>query len=516
MAYLYKLLRFTLLTLFLFTGSMPFGYTQVPQQPQLEEWQEFFLDEVERHYQRGHPAREPQFEDYARLLQGFEPEALLRVVEQSVTLRPYRGSMVEPAAVLMGGSSNSLDRARLLAALVEFNGHEARIVYSERPVAVSYPGRTPPSLQTVPRSTLAAVEKLVQRDSPKLFRRLCPSQQSCTDWPPETTSSPRAFWVQVNQGSGWMNLLPGDTEVTPQAMAAMKVLSGPELQGLGWIVRVEITNSYGDAATQKVLSAELSAARLHAKAISFDNLPQDNGFLPVLSIDGEAPRAGQFFALSESAGALRYQQLHVELQGPGESWRYSRLLAVPNPAASGLEMVTRARLTVTTGPVWTEYSEYLQTRTMDRLANLLHAPDNKRDDSPANFTSFRALTLLALSYRFAGHVGITGPVVYSYQARPAVIVERIEATEEEGTAQLLSSFDLVDMGHAIDCRDCTVEQRQRAAVEQGLVDAFLEDALFTGIGGTSSHRLTQSLISSGDSLGRQPPRYATWPDLYNR
>jgi hypothetical protein len=511
----FKLLRFTLLSGFLFTGSIPLSYSQQPQRPQLEDWQKSFLEEVERHYKSRNRAREPVFEDYARPLKGFSPEALLKVVEQRVVLHPYRGSMADPKAVLMGGSGNSLDRARLLAALLEYSGHTARIVQSST-TRVTYPATTPPSLATVSPNVLIDLEKLVQREGPKLYRRLCQSQQACVDWPQQPRAKTQAFWVQVNGPQGWRDLVPADTRADDQARSAATTLSADQLKGLSWSVRIEVSNTYGNGSPKRILRVEMPAARLHARAITFDNLPQTSGFMPVLSIDGGAPHSGEFFTLAGSGGALSYQQLAVEIRGPGISRRHTRLLATPNPQVPGLEMVTRARITISTGPLWTGYSEYLQTRTMDRLANMLYAPDEERDPSPTNFNSFRALSFLSLSRRFAGQVGQAGRQSHVYQGSPTVIVERLTASGEAGHQVLLSNFDLMDMGNAVYCDDCSLDQRRQAAVEQGLVDGYLEDAMLRSYQGTSSHHLSAGLIRSGSRLSNRAPRGAVWQDTYNR
>jgi hypothetical protein len=415
----------------------------------------------------------------------------------------------------MGGRGNSLDRARLLAALLEYSGHTARIVQSST-TRVTYPATTPPSLATVSPNVLIDLEKLVQREGPKLYRRLCQSQQACVDWPQQPRAKTQAFWVQVNGPQGWRDLVPADTRADNQARSAATTLSADQLKGLSWSVRIEVSNTYGNGSPKRILRVEMPAARLHARAITFDNLPQTSGFMPVLSIDGGAPHSGEFFTLAGSGGALSYQQLAVEIRGPGISRRHTRLLATPNPQVPGLEMVTRARITISTGPLWTGYSEYLQTRTMDRLANMLYAPDEERDPSPTNFNSFRALSFLSLSRRFAGQVGQAGRQSHVYQGSPTVIVERLTASGEAGHQVLLSNFDLMDMGNAVYCDDCSLDQRRQAAVEQGLVDGYLEDAMLRSYQGTSSHHLSAGLIRSGSRLSNRAPRGAVWQDTYNR
>lgn len=58
---------------------------------------------------------------------GGEPAALHRYVHEQTHLVPYHGSLRGPAGVLVDGTGNSLDRARLLARMLEEAGHDARL-----------------------------------------------------------------------------------------------------------------------------------------------------------------------------------------------------------------------------------------------------------------------------------------------------------------------------------------------------------------------------------------------------
>tara|TARA_R110001599_G_scaffold353737_1_gene595985 strand:+ start:5587 stop:8562 length:2976 start_codon:yes stop_codon:yes gene_type:complete len=488
------------------------------QESRLEAWQQAFLDELKQHYNRRSVAALPGIEHYAAGLSGLSPELLLKILDRRLVLRPYRGSMVDPVAVLMGGSSNSLDRARLMAALLADKGRQVRIVYAPSgKTSIAYPVTTPPSLQTAPVGSLADIERHVQRNAPGLFRRLCPSAQACADWPAQEIYADKVYWAQINTGSGWQDLVPADTHLSPAAMVSTRVLSEEELQQLRWMIDISVSNSYGNRPPVTVLKVKLPAAQMHAQPITYDNLLQTESdkFLPALSFGDEVLRTGQAFSSTRDSEPLHHQTLHIALTGPGEQWRHSRLLAKPVPQAGNLQMVVRARITIATGPDWTEATEYLQTRTLDRLANLLYAPHEEREDSPINLTSFRALSLLSLSRRFSGHVGLVGPTVYSYQGRPAVIIERLYPSFSGEDVGLFSSFDLLDMGNSVYCSNCSQQQRRQAAVEQGLLDGYLEDAVMVGEVGMTSHRLTLQLLKSGKRLSSQLPRVALWADSYN-
>lgn len=58
---------------------------------------------------------------------GTDPEVLLSWVRENTVQVPYAGRLRSPAAVMMDGTGNSLDRAVLLAHLLRLAGHEVKL-----------------------------------------------------------------------------------------------------------------------------------------------------------------------------------------------------------------------------------------------------------------------------------------------------------------------------------------------------------------------------------------------------
>src|SRR5919106_2013735 len=71
--------------------------------------------------------------DYAADLLGPDPAVHLDWVRSRTVLVPYRGVLRGPVGVLLDRQGNSLDRALLLATLLERSGHEVRLAQGELP-----------------------------------------------------------------------------------------------------------------------------------------------------------------------------------------------------------------------------------------------------------------------------------------------------------------------------------------------------------------------------------------------
>jgi len=490
----------------------------------LKDWQKDLLAELKQLHDNGSSQKKLGFAEYTSGLRSRSPQQLLQVVEERITLRPYRGSMVDPLAALMGGSTNSLDRARLLSALLARANYDNRIVY--QPVepgkaSTDYPSRTPAPLQPLNLELYKTTQGEVQTLAPGLWHRLCEEALDCEDWLTSLQADhteQHVYWVQVQQQGEWRNLLPRGSRLAPSALSQAKKLDGKTLAGLRWTITLKVTNTYAGGTTRAVLEVSLPAAELHGQPISYDNIPDAklSGFQPRLSIGDRPAHEGTLFNLNHSGQKLVNQQLHIIIKGPTEVRKYSRTLAVPFAQAKGLEMVTRGAIAISTGPFWNELTEELLERDLHRLANLLYAAPDQRDPAPLNLTSFSALSLLKLSRQLSGQVGLTSPGLLAYQARPAIILMRTYPESTGGQVELFKSFDIVDPGHGFVCDACVPQVTMKAAMEQSIIDGMLEDWLASGDGeNNSSHKLGIGLLLAGTSIGSSHPNDPSWLDEYN-
>lgn len=188
---------------------------------------------------------------------GPDPDAILAWVGESTRLIPYAGSLRGPRGVLSDRSGNSLDRALLLAELLETAGQEARLARAtldpsqaeallaatERAAAV--PAISPPSPEELavlfddprlPRETIAAAidavaatELRLARDVPERTAAIVPVLDAAIrDIAADAEARIRAnalaaladhFWVQVRRGGTWVDLDPDASVIGPQVAA---------------------------------------------------------------------------------------------------------------------------------------------------------------------------------------------------------------------------------------------------------------------------------------------------------
>lgn len=296
--------------------------------PPLEVWQSEFLDHLKGVYQAGRPSTPLRFSDYAIDLQLSTPEQLRQTVNKRVTVYPYRGSMAEPAAVLMGGKGNGLDRARLLLALLENAGHEGRIMHTTaKPgyAEVTYLSRNPAPLYPIAPDMLASIEWQVQSLSPKAWQRVCGKAVRCDDWfaqAKEGKNEQQVYWVQVSANGAWQNLVPADTRMSDEALNAGMALTDAALKAQRWNIRITVSNQLdGVADPQIVLDIARPAGAIHGLPISYDNVPNSGskGFVPTLQIGDGTPLTGTPFEVAGIAAVISRQLLTITVTGPSET-----------------------------------------------------------------------------------------------------------------------------------------------------------------------------------------------------
>ncbi|MFO0965114.1 MAG: transglutaminase domain-containing protein [Gemmataceae bacterium] len=180
-------------------------------------------------------------EHYAQAL-GKDPRRIFEFVRDHIAFEPYSGCLRGPRGTLLAMAGNSVDRAALLAALLEQSGQKVRFVrgvlpdalarelvtslWAERPrpVAVGEDKETSPMLKKV-RDTMAAAIKrdynLIRDHVQKAEKRpgpdLGPTLEALVK---ETTAH---YWVQMRKDGKWLDLDPSFADAAPgRAIAEAK------------------------------------------------------------------------------------------------------------------------------------------------------------------------------------------------------------------------------------------------------------------------------------------------------
>lgn len=187
--------------------------------------------------------------DYIVAQLGKDPQTLFDWVRTNTTWIPYRGELRGPVGVLMDREGNSLDRALLLATLLEKAGHRVRLAHAQLPRAqaigllsslqVNYAARneTPETARLRPaqiavvadqyridpshvRENLSAQEKVVDNlfaefrsrvsDQTARLRSEVPEPSPAEDWKQRVEESIDAiadhWWVQREEAGSWVDL----------------------------------------------------------------------------------------------------------------------------------------------------------------------------------------------------------------------------------------------------------------------------------------------------------------------
>jgi hypothetical protein len=192
--------------------------------------------------------------DYVIRTVGKDPQVLFRWVRDNTSWIPYRGELRGPVGVLMDRQGNALDRALLLATLLERSGHRVRLARGQltrddaaavlpellvaHPTGASVPDAPPPRAARVPSSPALhvderSVERILQAqrravgdtvvelhtrlaDQVARLLRVVPAPADDADWTERFESALEAledhWWVQIEDAGTWgdLELLPGD------------------------------------------------------------------------------------------------------------------------------------------------------------------------------------------------------------------------------------------------------------------------------------------------------------------
>ena len=235
---------------------------------------------------------------------GATPDALLAAVQTQIALVPYEGSLAEPAQVLDSGMANSLDRARLLSALLSASGTQTRIVSVRQEGAsaiATYAIANHAALPSVTPPELAAVQKEVAEHVPAAILPKLTSGTNLANAIAGAQPEQRLYWIQYQLSGQWTDLIPTDMKIADVQRKSAQVLSDSAESKLAWQIKLTVTNQMtGDppGKGKDVLTYSSPASDLNALAITFLNRPDGSltKFVPTLLV-GDKEVEGHWFRM---------------------------------------------------------------------------------------------------------------------------------------------------------------------------------------------------------------------------
>jgi len=448
--------------------------------------------------------------DYAREL-GNDPARITQEVTKRVALVPYEGSFNSGAGLLQSGAGNSLDRARLVLAILQSAGTEARIVsvdQDDKNLLAQYAAGNPASPSVMRPEAFAELGKEVEDLWPKILAKLKAGPGA--DWSKVVAAKRaerRLYWAQVKQAGAWVDLIPSDMTIDPAKRQAAQPLSDKALAGLVWQIKLRMVNSVAHK-EQEVLSFAASAADLNDVPLTLLNQPDGSltKFVPRI-LYGDKSQHGTGFELKPDK-ALDYQLLKIDVVGPYEQRHFVRTLVskpgAANPDERELEVATAARVTVICGSVSDEQFERRLAANLAQAGKVLFGKAQDQNAVPVNLASIPAIAVLDSAQRYAGHSGASARLL-AFQGRPAVAVEHDYVVAADNALVRRHSFDLLDPGHALFSTDAPTETVAQAAIEQSVVDAWMEDRVAEGDNVLTSRRAVRDLLTDRANLNLARP-----------
>lgn len=437
-----------------------------------------------------------------------DPDRILQDSDKRITLVPYEGSLTDPSHLVDGGLANSLDRAQLHQFLLRSAGLDARIVsilQDGNSVFARYAATTPGTGAPVKPETLSLLNNAVHELTPSILAKL-KSGPGVGTWAAGLTPAKiekRLYWVQYNRSGQWVDFIPADSTIPVSKRSGAQVLSPDTLATLTWQFKLTVTNSYsGNSVQTEVLSFAAPALDLNGVALSFTNQPDDTRkqFIPSLFF-GDKKIAGTSFALKQGDRDLDQELLKFEITGPSDSRHFERLLVGPKGDASDserlLEVAALARITVVSSSFSDLQFKRAIAPNMIQAARILFGKLDQAQDAPPNFVSADALAVLDATHHTAGRIGDASSHVLAFQARPSLAVERDFIQLNGDSLQLVHSFDIVDPGHSLYAPSNTPRDTLiQAAVEQSVIDSWIEDRVASGKSVKTSLRAVRDLVAS--------------------
>ena len=447
---------------------------------------------------------------------GETPQDILAAVDRSMDCVPYHGSLLDPVQAAMAGRANPLDRARLLAALLEQAGFETRIRYVPAgafTATVQYPEIAPGTPASMHAELWQKMEDVLVDQVAPVMDRLSPHLLPASRTGAALVSAPMpdVFWVEALIDGQWQALLCSDTSVRSTAMGQAPTLDQAGLDTRTWRIDLVLTATYADGVQAEVLGFGRQASQWHLVPVTLVTVPDSSlaVFTPYLLV-GDESMAGQPFALAGDHGELQGLLLNLTVVGPGDARTYTRPLLEPRRHASdlerGFEAALLARVSVVCGPVAEEDMAAAMSRNLALAADLIFTDAAMEEGGPPlNLHSMEALSLMNASHSLAGRMAGASGAVLAFQARPAMVIEQecVRTSAQEMVS--LASLDYVDPGHGL----AVIHEPEgphmgldelllQAAVEHSIQDALLESWLTDDGAVTSLDELARLMAQGAD------------------
>lgn len=486
---------------------------------------------------------------------GRDPERIFAYVRDNIAYEPYPGALRGARGTLLAMAGNGLDRAILLASLLERSGHRVRyvrgtlsaeaaaaLVASVIPARVSRPQPTTGN-DPSPLDTLHAT---IVRDYEALRSRLASAGAS----PPGAVipndilvrEARTHFWVQIEQGGNWRDLDPSFAEASPgraYAKAEQTFDQVPEelFHRITLRIRIEEQTESG-AVSREVLTYSAPTPALSGEHVMLVHLPEtwngpqqapspdplpapgESNIKPVLSLGQEIMQGQAFRQVPEPSVDTRVRSLlrgssvptgvtaewlDIELTGPD-----GRRETITRGIFDVVGMAQRGQRQGPASPVTLNRGEYVDLRgpiydifvTTGRIdPSHLPAPEEVKGEevAPAEDVTpaLRGLALSAVVTADAltgGLRGRTGTFVF-YPDSPRIHIVELAG----GGDSILISFDLRRDTMRLVAEQSGKEDAFFAHVFRGVLNGTLEralaDQLLEGLGsGAVSHLNTSRLF----------------------
>jgi len=485
---------------------------------------------------------------------GRDPDRIFAYVRDNIAYEPYSGALRGPRGTLLAMAGNGLDRAILLASLLERGGYRVRYVrgsLSEESaaalVASVVAARVARSQLTTSSdpSPLDVLHSTIVRDyevlRSRLFRLAALGKEAVTSRDTLVREARTHFWIQVNQGGTWRDLDPSFADAIPgraYAKAAQTFDRVPDalFHRITLRIRIEERTATG-VSSRDVLTYSAPAAALSAEHVILVHLPKtwngpepaprsepvpapgDSSIKPVLTV-GQTIVQGQAFrqvpepslgttvrtmlGRSSAATGVTAEWLDIELTAPdGRRQTITRdifdVVGVaqrtqepgPTPGVS----LHRAEYVDLRGPI---YDIFVTTGRIDP-AHIPAPEDVRGEEVPPAADVTPALMGLALSTVVpadaltGGLRGRTGRFVF-YPDAPRVHIVELAG----GGESILISFDLRRDTMRVVAEQADREEGFFANVFRGVFNGVLERALagqlLEGLGGGAVSHLNTSML----------------------
>lgn len=229
---------------------------------------------------------------------GKDPAQIFAFVRDAIGYEAYSGFMRGPRGTLLALSGNSVDRAALVASLLEQAGHRVRYargtlserdarelvegMWAELPFPAATPGPTPDD--SVERTALEVLRGAIKRDHDLItthFRKVRrPEARAAGVEPNQLLEEARAhYWVQYSKNGQWVDLDPSFADAAPgrtYARAEETFERLPDSLSHRLTVRIRLEEySAGTPSTRDLLVHTARIADLAGDDLVLVHLPED-------------------------------------------------------------------------------------------------------------------------------------------------------------------------------------------------------------------------------------------------